>query len=414
MILRRTLPATPVGLLVLLAILMTASGCGAADGDTATVDEIVTNDGNTVTGPDDVPDLAFTDPDRSLDERGLGGQGEDGTGTSGLAPVTTIPGLADPGSLVGYTGVLGYLDPSEPVIDAATAPPTGSDDTFPLTGMPGVAPDRPAAVVKIDNGSAAVPQTGLNDADIVIEEEVEGGVTRLAAIFHSKATVVGPVRSGRTTDVALIGSLGSPLFLYSGANDMTEAILRRQPHVQNHSHNTTSGYWRDDTRDAPSNLYTDTGPHWAGAEGDAPPPQFAYRVDGASVSGTPADGFAVNYPASNASWQWDGGQWIRSQRGKRHEVVGGEPVSAANVVVIEAQRVGTGMFDSAGGPVPEFVFVGQGPVTVFTEGRRIEGVWTKPSLLSVATLTDLNGRVIELTPGRTWIQLVEQNSGYLQ
>ena len=93
--------------------------------------------------------------------------------------------------------------------------------------------------------------------------------------------------------MALIGSLGSPLFLYSGANDMTEAILRRQPHVQNHSHNTTSGYWRDDTRDAPSNLYTDTGPHWAGAEGDAPPPQFAYRVDGASVSGTPADGFAV-------------------------------------------------------------------------------------------------------------------------
>ena len=159
MIVRRTLPATPAGLLVLLAILITASGCGAADGDIATVDEIVTNDGNTVIGPDDVPDLAFTDPDRSFDERGLGGQGEDGTGASGLPPVTTIPGPAAPGSLAGYTGVLGYLDPSEPVIDAATAPPAGSDDTFPLTGMPGEAPDRPAVVVKIDNGSAAVPQT---------------------------------------------------------------------------------------------------------------------------------------------------------------------------------------------------------------------------------------------------------------
>ena len=54
-------------------------------------------------------------------------------------------------------------------------------------------------------------------------------------------------------------------------------------------------------------------------------------------------------------------------------MVGGEPVSAANVVVIEAQRVGTGMFDSAGGPVPEFVFVGQGPVTVFTKARESKG-----------------------------------------
>jgi hypothetical protein len=105
---------------------------------------------------------------------------------------------------------------------------------------------------------------------------------------------------------------------------------------------------------------------------------------------------------------------VRYQRGQRHELVDGEPISAANVVVIEADRVGTGMFDSAGGPVPEFVFVGSGPATVFTDGRRVEGVWTRPTLTSVATLTTPVGEVIELTPGRTWIQLIERGSGYLR
>ena len=95
-----------------------------------------------------------------------------------------------------------------------------------LTGLPGTVPDRPAAVVKIDNGGPARPQTGLNAADIVVEEEVEGGITRFAAVFHSTPSVVGPVRSGRTTDIGIINGLGSPLLLYSGANQVTDALPR--------------------------------------------------------------------------------------------------------------------------------------------------------------------------------------------
>jgi hypothetical protein len=64
--------------------------------------------------------------------------------------------------------------------------------------------------------------------------------------------------------------------------------------------------------------------------------------------------------------------------------------------------------------VPEFLYVGTGPATIFTAGRRIDGFWTKPSLTSVATLTTADDQVIELTPGRTWIQLIEQDSGYLR
>jgi hypothetical protein len=266
-------------------------------------------------------------------------------------------------------------------------------------------------VVKIDNGEAARPQTGLNAADLVIEEQVEGGVTRLAAVFHSRPSIVGPVRSARTTDVTLLGALGRPLLLYSGANEITQAILVAQPFLQLRGESHSSGFWRDDSRRAPSNLYTDTAPHWADASGEAPPPQFAYRAAADIVTGgNPVDSFTVEYPGSSARWEWNGSQWLRWQRGTEHLVAGGDQVSAANVVVVEVRELPTGMTDAGGGAVPEFLFVGTGDATVFTDGRRIEGTWTRPRVIDVATLTDANGDVIELTPGRTWIQLVRTGS----
>ncbi len=335
------------------------------------------------------------------------------TAGSGLAPVTTVAVSSggDPDGI--YRGVLGALDPDELVVAGALVPPSAQPGVMPLTGVVGSVPNHPAAAVKIDNGSKAVPQTGLNSADIVIEEEVEGGVTRFAAIFHSTPTIVGPVRSGRTTDLSLISGLGTPLLIYSGANQITEGILRSQPAIQNRSHGSSSGYWRDSSRSAPSNLYTDTAPHWASASGGPPPPQFVYRQAGDPVPGASDDELTVAYGSSTARWKWDGQQWLRWQRGAEHLAANGEQLSAANVVVIEAEEVDTGMVDASGGAVPEFLFVGTGRATVFTEGKRIEGTWTRPTLNSVATLTHSPGNAIELTPGRTWIQLIEAGSGAL-
>lgn len=334
------------------------------------------------------------------------------TSGSGGAPVTTKAsgGGVD---LSIYLGTLGAIGPDDVIAPAVAPPPASAPGILPLTGLPGDVPNRPAAVVKIDNGASARPQTGLNAADIIVEEEVEGGITRLAAIFHSTPTIVGPVRSGRTTDIGIINGLGSPLLLYSGANAVTDALIRAQSNVQNRSASTSSGYWRNSSRRSPSNLYSDTAPHWASAAGGPPPPQFAYRADGAPVGGTDVGSFNVSYRASKAAWTWDGGSWLRTQGGSAHKTASGEQVSAANVVVIEAQEVPTGMVDSSGAAVPEFVFVGTGRATVFTAGKRIEGVWTRPTLRSVATLTTSDGTVIELTPGRTWIELIRADSGIL-
>jgi len=336
-------------------------------------------------------------------------------GGGSATPVTTVGGGGGGDVAAIYRGIVGTLGPHDVVAAPVVDPPAVVAGAMPLTGTLGEVPNRPAAVVKIDNGSAARPQTGLNKADIVVEEEVEGGITRFAAIFHSQTTEVGPVRSGRTTDIGVMVGLGSPLLMYSGANDVTDTLIRRQSEIQNHSAATSSGYWRNRSRKAPSNLYTDTAPHWASAAGGPPPPQFAFRAADTDVSATGSAASTINvaFRANSVSWSWDGGQWLRRQGGRAHTIASGGQVSAANVVVIEANEVATGMVDASGANVPEFVYVGTGRATVFTAGRRIDGVWTRPTLASVATLTTAEGAVIELTPGRTWVEIIKAGAGLL-
>lgn len=403
-------PAAPA---LALALALVVGACASDDGDAvdaagdgadaASLEATTSTSQPGGAAPGDLQEVTAVSAPPSLPS---GSAGPPTTEGSGLPPVTTVPPSSggDPDGL--YRGVIGTLDPDEIVAAGAAAPPRSSSVVLPLTGVPGPSPARPAAVVKVDNGPAAVPQTGLNAADLVVEEEVEGGVTRFAAVFHSTPSIVGPVRSGRSTDVALLGGLGRPLFLYSGANDVMQAIIVSQPFVQARSQGNSSGYWRDPSRRAPSNLYTDTAPHWASADGSAPPPQFHYRDSGQHAVGREVDEVSIAYPSSSVRWVWEGSAWRRWQRGAEHVLVDGRQVSAANVVVVEAEEVDTGLVDSSGGTVPEFVFVGSGRAVVFTDGRRIEGTWTRPTLASVATLTEGPGKPIELTPGRTWVQLV--------
>jgi len=337
--------------------------------------------------------------------------------TSGAkGPATTAaagPSTVDPDAV--YQGLVGRLGLDEPVATPVAPAPTAAPGVQPLTDLPGPVPERPAVVVKIDNSPKARPQVGLEQADIVVEEEVEGGVTRLAAVFHSLGGVVGPVRSGRTTDIPVLDGLGSPLLVYSGANQVTDALLLRQPGVQNRSAERTSGYWRERSRKAPSNLFTDLSAQWASAAGGPPPAQFAYRAGGqAPVGGQPATGFTVSYRANRVSWAWNGELWTRSQGGAPHVVAAGGQLAVANVVVVETAKLDTGMVDTSGARVPEFVFVGAGPATVFTGGQRITATWTRPTLRSAVTLTAADGSVVGLTPGRTWVQVVEAGAGQLR
>src|ERR1035437_7049291 len=94
--------------------------------------------------------------------------------------------------------------PTTPPPPPTTPPPAPHYPTAPLTGFvdpSGTALQRPALTVKVENTPQALPQWGIDKADVVYEEIVNGGITRLAAIFNSEAPAkVGPVRSVRPTD----------------------------------------------------------------------------------------------------------------------------------------------------------------------------------------------------------------------
>lgn len=326
-------------------------------------------------------------------------------------PVTTVG--AGRGSTAAYTGLLGRLDLNELVTEAVVPQPETFEDRHPLTGLRGEVKDRPAAVVKIDNGFGVTPQAGLEVADIVYEEPVEGGLTRFAAVFQSRGATVGPVRSGRTTDIGIFNSFGQPLYLYSGANIPTDSLLRAYDNVSNRNYSTTSGYFREPSRRSPSNVYTSLFDHWATGDEPAPSAQFEYRASSVTAEGSPAETINVRYSANAITWSWDGEHYLRTQRGAAHNDTDGNQLGFENVVVVGTDVVDTGFADSAGSTVPEYPFVGTGPAAIYTDGVKITGTWTKPRLSAAATFTDAAGEVIELTPGRTWIHLMSKSSSAL-
>lgn len=302
------------------------------------------------------------------------------------------------------------------------------EPAYPLTGLPlkGLPPEqvalaaRPALVVKIDNAPKARPQAGINQADVVVEEQVEGGITRLATIFHSQdADAVGPVRSARSTDLAIMAPLQRPLFAYSGANAAFEGLVRAAP-VTNVGHSALPGaYRRQRGRPAPYNLFSSTLSLRAGFTGTPPIPLFNYRPMGAAARGkgvADARGVHIEYRVivtTIAEYAWNGQVWQRTQNGTPHLDAAGVQVAPANVVVQFVPYRDTGLRDQSGAAVPEAELVGEGEVWVLTGGKVLKGRWSKASPEAVTTYVDGAGSPVLLAPGQTWVELVPPGQAQL-
>jgi hypothetical protein len=297
---------------------------------------------------------------------------------------------------------------------APTTASTVAAGTAPLTGLPGAAPNRPALVVKIDNAPKAHPQAGLNQADIVVEEGVEGGITRFATIFHSAdADPVGPVRSARTSDIAIASALNRPLFAYSGTNADFEKLLDKAPIVNVGPGKFPGGYHRVSGRPAPYNYFSSTPVLFgrAPANSAGPGPQFTYRAAGAALAGgQPTTGVHIEFRGrvvTAVDWAWDGagGVWKRTNNGAAHIDAAGKQVVAPNVVIEFVNYKDTGYTDQSGAPVPEAQLIGEGDAWVLSNGQVVKGRWQKPNADAVTRIVTADGQAIALTPGRTWVEL---------
>ncbi len=305
---------------------------------------------------------------------------------------------------------------------AAPAQPTSTLPPFaPLTGLPltdQARLARPALTVKIENAPASRPQSGLDAADVVFEEIVEGGITRFLAVFHSTdADLVGPVRSVRPSDPDIVAPFGG-LFAYSGGIPPFIDALRRVPGVTDLGvdvldEGPDKPYTRRPGRAAPSNLYTSTPKLYARAPatGTRPPGRFAEFLGPdepfAPAGATPATTLNTTVGTTAVTFTYDAG----SRTYRRSGLVEGSGVVAASNVIVQFTRYqDTDETDQSDTTVERAVTVGSGDALIVSGGMAVRGRWSKASAGAYTTYTDANGAPIKLTPGRTWVELARNGT----
>lgn len=314
-----------------------------------------------------------------------------------------------------------------------TAAPTQSEIKIPpvwsLTGKPG--PDdaqaKPIMVVKVENAPQVRPQTGLENADLIFEELVEGGMTRFATVFQSDIPAeIGPVRSVRHVDVAIAEPMAD-IFVFSGGAKRTMRFVNRKlPTTISVNTEGAPGLYRKDGHRAPHNLFLNPEELLASvADNASVSGGFFVRPESRnapspipSVSSTASEPVQTAVPVSEVgvafstfaepNWKWDSAlsQWMRSEGIKPFKNKDGSQFGTDNLVIIEVREIDAGYKGSTGGYVPRTVLTGSGRAWVLSNGTAFEVNWNKPRVNAQMALTDLAGNPFTMPVGRTWVELI--------
>jgi hypothetical protein len=352
-----------------------------------------------------------------------------------LALTSTLRRAAVPllGAIVVSAGLVGCSSSSKP--SGGTSPTASSSSASaspsaitqpaaankppvcPLTGQPPVKGQHRkgiALAVKIDNVSEALPQTAVNSADVVFEELVEGGLTRLMAIFQcSSAPVVGPIRSARISDADVLRLLHGSVLGFSGANPADLPPIVAHSDAALISQDADGQYfYRSSSKAAPHNVFSSTKTLIKAGRSHkhhlkAPRPLFTYGPINAATKA--AHSVTVRWSSfTSAEWTWSGGQWLRTQDGAPDKQSNGKQLNATNVVVMSVNIASTGLRDVLGNPSPLDVTVQKKPMPlwVMRGGRVIKGTWTRPKLNAPLRFRTKAGKVLNLAPGRTWVEFL--------
>ena len=288
----------------------------------------------------------------------------------------------------------------------ASATLSAQEVRSPFTGEPVRSLNRVLAV-KIDNIVHARPQTGLTRADIVYVLPVEGGLSRFLAIFSSDyPAVVGPVRSAREDDLQVLRQFGRPAFAYSGATPALLRYIHRTARIVDLYAGTASGYYRDNNRVAPYNLYAHTGQLLAQAVGASRARDIGFRFGPPPPGGTVTRSAPVSYPAASFRFTWSAarGGWLVSMDGRQAVTTDGGPLAPATVV-IQHTTVRTSRFLEYGKRPPFAESVGSGTAEVLRDGRAWMTRWSRRNQEAGTTFTTASGQPMTFAAGQVWIVL---------
>ncbi len=289
-----------------------------------------------------------------------------------------------------------------------TAKPPPTLTSNPLTGGPLLT--GPVIAVKIDNTAAGLPQFNVAEADLVYVEQVEGGLTRLMAVYHTTVPgEVGAVRSVRSTDAELLPVFGTPALVFSGGADGPLNALAATPAVAVSEDSGAAGFWRSDAAGGTYNLHADL-QEIAAAHPELTAPYdigLRFAADDPRVAAAPAaTSLAVQYQAARTEFAFADGRYRLLRDGSEQSDASGAPIVADNVLFQSVGFEPDGTVDSVGSPSFISHTVGSGTFELFRDGHRITGNWSRPAADQPTQYLDGAGKPVLLKPGKTWVALV--------
>lgn len=323
---------------------------------------------------------------------------------------------------------------TSPTPKPTLAPDAACEECWPLSGLPaanGAPINRKPLLIKIDNAPAARPHYAITQADMVFEIIVEGGVTRLAAGFHAQDPAqIGSVRSARLVDRSLTPMVRGAL-VYSGTSAYAWSLISKDADQGKYvelSADHAQGYFRVNFRVAPYNLFTSAASQrqnlkQLGAETANDIPKWGFLVSqdhpatlAGMSGGVPASEISIPYRAdtSAVTYQYDAATktYARFQNAAGKAVrdvdaVTNKPVAATDVVIIQTEIWEVqDIVDAAGAFSNDMRMTGTGPATIFRDGLRQDGTWSRKDDNAAFIFKNADGQQILLSPGQPWIHVV--------
>ncbi|WP_051399691.1 DUF3048 domain-containing protein [Haloechinothrix halophila] len=307
--------------------------------------------------------------------------------------------------------LLQFVGDDEPTDQAVQPSPKPTSSTTSATKAKPKGPPKPSRwprglVVKVDNAPAARPHVGLQMADLIFVEPVEGGLSRMAAVYWGKRpSAVGPVRSARETDIQMLAQMRRPVLTYSGAAPELGPALARAPIVRATPRTKPAAFYRAGGRPSPHNLFVNPRRLPKTKQVSSPLP-----FGGAPKGGKKTKRFGVSYRSASYGFRWSPRKdnWAITLNGRPLTSAGTGRVRAGTIVV---QRVtitrGQGIVDTAGDMSPVAKTVGKGKATVLRDGKAYAAKWSRPNpKRETVYRIARNNKRLPFAPGRVWVLLV--------
>ena len=278
----------------------------------------------------------------------------------------------------------------------------------PLSGLPG-GEGKPVVMVKFGNSKPDRPHYNLNQADLIYVEEVEWGLTRIAALFNTRfPSVVGPTRSARISDLEILEQFANPGLAYSGANDVLLKAVRKSDAISLSPSERSNFYYRNLSKVAPNDQLLRLALMMEKETKVGAVKDIGLTFDSApAVGGTETKTFSASWPSAKVVGTWNGKSWMISFDGTIHrDAVSKSYLTPKTVVLQFVERIETNYGDKFGGKTPLLKTVGAGRAIILRNRQAFEGSWSRP-VAELGTEFVVAGAQFAFDVGQVMIVLID-------